>query len=243
LCLVALFLSGSTSAWAGGVLAVGSIFWVAVCVGSIKLRNGLIQFVVLGILGLGAGTYIVGSTVPDADLVRLIQDRSVARIQSEGILGDPAEQAALNVLRSNPMLLAFGSGLGGMSFYIKELGVLHSEFVLEPNTGVLRWVGSFGLVGLVVLGLSVARGASVLRSAVSCGGPDSVITLAVVGLAVVGQCLVFGTSFLWSVGLGSLAAAEASWFRYWAGTATASMGHSHRSLGLTDPSAPKQCEY
>jgi hypothetical protein len=195
-----LFLTTSTSAWAGAVFGALLFLFMAPRFG--LLRNA--QMVILGVTIL---TFVVGAAyfvLPKeqsfvSEINTMMEERSTQRLTAENAVSDMPEVAAISVLKHNPLMLITGAGLGGISFYIsKEIGV-SSAIILAPNNGILNRVCETGLIGLVLLVLALRRKLGALLSGSSSA---HAIQTSFIGIVVLGQCLIFGSPFLFSVALG-----------------------------------------
>jgi hypothetical protein len=149
--LAALFMTFSTSAWGGFVCMLLIAFWVT---------RGQFPWRFTGVLPpvfvLIAGMAILNSSgvLPEGiGVAPIIQSRTVER----KYLGDMPEIEAMKVLADRPHMIPFGTGLGGMSFYIAEnLGGSHIIFF--PNTGLLAYVCDMGVIGIALLFIALWGG-------------------------------------------------------------------------------------
>ncbi|MCC6587582.1 MAG: hypothetical protein IT168_12870 [Bryobacterales bacterium] len=202
--ILTLFLTASTSAW--GAALVSMLVFVYAVPPQRRTQVFIWGGIMWGLLMTSGSFDIVGAyRVADSITVSdVIVERTVSRIEDSGVLEDLPEQYALSVLRSDYWKTVFGVGLGGMSFYIAQELPFASEYILFPNNGLLGWICNVGIVGLVLLLLTVAPGVSVLQT----GCRDTYRRgLAFVGTVVLLQCLIHGGYFMWSIALGLLFAA------------------------------------
>ena len=197
---IALFLTASTSAWVGAALTILLFLFLAPRFG-ISRNLETVAVVVLVLFFVTGAAYIL---LPkdqsfSSNIGSIAQTRLGDRLNSENAVGDMPEVAAMSVLQHNPLMLITGAGLGGISFYIpQELGAT-ATLIYAPNNGLLNRLCETGLIGLALLWLALRRKLGILLSRSS---PSYAIQTSFIGLALLGQCFIFGSPFLWSVALG-----------------------------------------
>jgi hypothetical protein len=208
LLLLTLWLTGSTSAWAGAMLVLIFGLWL---IGRRGAHNLGVVFGTLALLALGAAAWlrVRGMSWQEItfQIVLPVQARFVDRLAEQGPLGETPEQLALDILKSNPSLALFGTGYGGISAHIAAALGGTSQFVLFPNNGLLGMVSNFGFVGLLMMLWSLRRGLRLAWRAKP-GQAGEAGAMAFVGSAALLQCLIFSQTWLLSWAFGFLLAAE-----------------------------------
>lgn len=146
-----LFLTFSTSAWAGFIGMIIIFLWTI----RKQLKNRLVRLS-MPMLALILGLAMADSSFFSQDnlsVSAMIKERTVMR----EYLADLSEIEAKRVLEDHPELFLSGTGLGGMSFFIAEnLG--GSDIILFPNTGLLAYVCNMGFIGISLLIFALWRG-------------------------------------------------------------------------------------
>lgn len=187
-----LWLTASTSAWAGAMSAVG--YAAAFRAG----RRRLLLKVVAGVFFVLATVNFTQSLGAPA-LRDVVEARWTSRIQEP--LNDASERLTLELLAQRPMSSICGFGLGGVSFYLAEALGGGQVLILAPNNGFLTLLTSVGVVGLALLSWIAFSSISVIvrtQLPVARG-------IGAVATAVLTQCLIFPQDWLFSVALGLLA--------------------------------------
>jgi hypothetical protein len=202
--IATLFATWSTSAWAGGALCV--LIYVATVVLRLnRHRVALLAMSVLAVLGLLVAQ--TGDQFAEAGtgIVSAGNERFRGRL-GRGPLEDFVEVISAQILTDNPLFVLTGCGLGGISFYIaQELGSTQQEVVLAPNNGLLSWISQVGVVGLLLLLVSVWPG---IRGLIFGTSPPQQRACAFVGLVCLMQMFIFsGGFYVFSVACGFLLAA------------------------------------
>lgn len=186
LSLITLFLTFSTSAWGGFVVMIVAALWTARRRLELRAFRVLVTLLLLSVVGLAVVKK--SGLVPEVDggISSLIRERTTGRV---GYLADLAEVQAQEVLAENPALLLFGTGLGGMSFYIADrMGGL--DIILFPNTGILAYLCDMGIVGIALLLWALRRGLRLCLFA-SPGIDGTAVALSFIGVACLMQSFIF----------------------------------------------------
>lgn len=189
--LIAVFSTFSTSAWAGLVGAMSISVWTS----RRKFRSRLTRFLGLVFVLISSLAFVsVTGLLPDEfGLASLVEERTVLR----EYLADLPEIEAKRVLNAHPEMLLWGTGLGGMTFYIAEnLG--GSDIVLFPNNGLLAYICDFGLIGIALLIFTLWGG---LRPTLSSGARVDADTRS---LSFIGTVCLMQT-FIFDAGIGLFA--------------------------------------
>lgn len=136
----------STSAFIGGVVVVGVLairFWKA---GMGQWAKGF-AVAMFAVAAWGALAPNLSETVP---LIEILKGRTIDRLSGGKGLSDPPVQASIEVMRENPRIFLFGTGLGGSSFEImKHLGPY--SYAYAPNIGMVFMLVEVGLLGTLLL--------------------------------------------------------------------------------------------
>lgn len=93
--------------------------------------------------------YFVLTEFSGIDLVDLMMNRTIERFDMNEI--DPPILAALSVIWNDPVVLFFGTGIGGGSFSIMEYLNTVYQYAFAPNVGMVLFLLEFGLVGSLLL--------------------------------------------------------------------------------------------
>lgn len=231
LCLTALWLTASTAGLIGlaaciGVIALAAVTWQ----GRLPRRISGLAAAAAGVLTLAAAI----SQLPGAaeyvrdDLPAIMQARVFERMEEadQGFAGSWAtmpEQVTFDILKARPRLALFGTGLGGMSYYIAEY-IGGSPFILFPNAGLLGLLANLGAAFLLLLFWVFHRPLQLLTQR---RGAAEVIPLRllVMGSVVWIQVFIFAGTALLAYGCGFLLAAE-----LWRRPKPAAAGNHYRSL-------------
>lgn len=192
LSLVALGLTYSSSAWVGLLIAF-----------VIYLRFSGFRFVKMlsACLILVAGFAVIFSLdllpLSGTDVLNIISERSTQRWggSTSEVLQDLPEVEAIEVLKKHPEMAIFGTGLGGMSFYIAQNLGGGQSIILFPNTGVLAFLCDIGIVGIGLLFVCLIKGIRPTID-VSRSYAPQVRSLSFVGATLFAQCFVFSGGLL-----------------------------------------------
>ena len=192
---LALWLTASTSAWVSAALAT---CWSGYVIFKIRrLETG-------GILFILAVLFLMVVLLPILPARTLSQIDDVFRLRVVQRLEDPLndlpEVLTKDVFYERPALMITGTGLGGISFYIAN-AIGGSPVVLFPNNGVLGLLSDCGLIGVLLL-LIVLRPALLRIFRATAHEDVEAQLLALVGLGMVIQCLIFPGEILWSMAIG-----------------------------------------
>lgn len=200
----ALWLTASTSAWGGALACLGvtAFYGLLTGAGETGNRQGL-SLAALGVLAACAVGVLF--LVYREDVADIYEQRWSSRVVDP--LSDAPEKTSLEVLADQPYLALWGTGLGGMSFYIARRSTELEHMIFFPNNGLLGFVCNVGAMGLILLFLSVQDG--LLAPFRGRGPAQAAQALAVVGLAALLQCFIFAGSWLMSAAIGCLLAAGA----------------------------------
>lgn len=201
--LIALLLTSSTSAWASALCMVGLSLYALPRWGGSAIMGvrGIVLVLVAGLAVTGVALLLF------PNMGEIVWYRFVERMQDP--VSDLPEVTALEVLKNNPSLAIFGTGLGGISFYIAEALGGEQTLILFPNNGLLGMVCNVGVVGVVLVVLSCWAGIWMLLFA-RVPADRSRGCVALVGLVLLVQCFILPQPYAFSAALGFLWAATRS---------------------------------
>jgi hypothetical protein len=214
LCLTALWLTASTAGLIGLALSAGVILLAALTwQGQVSRRITGLAVAAVGMLTLAAAL----SQLPGmaeyfrGELPTIVQARVFERMEEadQGFAGSWAtmpEQVTFDILKSRPRLALFGTGLGGISYYIAE-HIGGTPFILFPNAGLLGLLANLGAAFFLLLLWVFYRP---LRLMIRHRGAAEAapLRLLVVGSAIWIQIFIFAGTALLAFGCGFLLAAE-----------------------------------
>ena len=167
---------------------------------SIRCKRGLAPIVLLFLIVFAVGSIgSIGSIGSDGSaLIKLIEDRTVTRVSSEGqgVLED-FNVAILGFLENNPSWAITGTGLGNAHLYanayLPEDAVRYADgTAFVAKSGALRWVSEVGTMTLIMFIYWVYAG-PFLRLKRTCNVAGSRRICSVIGR------LLFPLFFLWVV--------------------------------------------
>lgn len=141
-CFVAAF---STSAYVGLLASVVGL----VALGFVRF-SGYVKIVVIALLSIGIVEFVLAyKDLPT--LTELFSLRFYDRIINvqKGAM-DPPVEAALQVLTTNPLVLLFGTGIGGGTFYLQDYLKTQFEYAFAPNIGGVHLLLEHGLIGTLL---------------------------------------------------------------------------------------------
>jgi hypothetical protein len=133
----------STSAYVGFVIAVTGLM----AIGGIG-RLKYVKYFFIAIILIFASDYVL-ITFGLPSLRELLSVRLLERIYENEI--DPPVEAAIEILANNDLILLFGAGFGGGTFYIQDRLASSFEYALTPNVGAVAILLEIGLVGTLLL--------------------------------------------------------------------------------------------
>lgn len=197
-----LWLTASTSAWAGSLVCLGLGIGVILTRGRLMVTEVVFVFLVAFIIFLSFNAIVDWNSFKET-YAEIINVRGIERIRDS--LGDLAEQVALELLLANPILAIFGVGLGGMSFYIAEYLGGNQFLILFPNNGLLGWICNIGVLGIILLLFAVWGGIRRLFSS-RLRKNEAITGIRLIGVATLIQCFIFPQTWLTSVAVGFLMA-------------------------------------
>lgn len=140
-----LLMAFSTSSYVG--LAIGLVALVARFPSAVTFAT--VRVVVVAIIAFMAWSAIYGDASA-AGLLELIRIRSIDRLTTEQAIADPPIAASLMVLRDDPFVALFGTGLGGSSFVVMRYFEI-SDTSFAPSVGMLLLLVETGAVGAFLL--------------------------------------------------------------------------------------------
>ncbi len=201
--LVALALTYSTTAWAGVLVAIA----VFIKLSGFRSANLLgAGFLIAALLSTMLSSGIL--TLSADEILGIVTLRTSDRLFGEAseLLEDLPEVETRKILAAHPEMLIFGTGLGGISFYIAENLGGGISTILFPNLGILGFICDLGLVGTAFLVFCLRRG---LRPVFSPSAPvfKPALVLSFLGVVLFVQCFIFGGGLL-PFALASLLASE-----------------------------------
>lgn len=137
ICFVGTF---ATSGFIGFMVAY-VLFWP---LGIVRLSSAIKMLSIVMIIIFGYG--YLSSVLGLPGLMDLMTLRTTDRL-SGGAEMDPPVAAAIEILSQDWLVLFFGTGIGGGSFYIMEFIGQIFEYALSPNIGFIALLLEFGLIG------------------------------------------------------------------------------------------------
>ena len=142
--LSALFLTYSTAGFIIAIIVIGCLLFLTQVNINKLFRQFFAAISVLAIIVL-LKMQIFSS------IVGLFEYRVNDRLEEESIAGY-AEEAALNVISKNPLVMIAGVGLGGSSFYVRaENSEQYAGYTAAPR-GIVGLILDQGLIGITLLG-------------------------------------------------------------------------------------------
>ena len=145
-------LTFSTAAFIG--LAIAVVILVVFVHRLQRYRRRFAQMLLIAALSLGAIQLLGQNSGGQFDLMGLIEDRSVVRVQDQWL--DRPEAAALNYLVfDRPDLSLFGVGLGMFNFHVP--GLFWSRGTEPIDSGWIVSLMDLGLVGTILLAIIIIR--------------------------------------------------------------------------------------
>jgi hypothetical protein len=150
LSLIGFLAAFSTSAIIGGAVAI------VVCtflLGTGRIRSAFVYVPALAALGITV--WLDLTHVQLQDFGSVFQARTTGRLE-EGAM-DPPVEASIQAFLQNPLIGAFGTGMGGSSFIVMKY--LHETFqyAYAPNIGIVLLLVELGTVGTVLLLFPIAQ--------------------------------------------------------------------------------------
>ncbi len=146
LSLLVLFLTLSTSSWAGFFCALALALYLAASQGKSHWLGAFTVFLLF--LGILMAVDSTGLLPEQVSLSSVFEKRWTERMEAP--LADMPVRETLKVLSAYPQFVFFGTGAGGMSFYIAEkLG--GQEIILAANIGWVNFLGDLGLAGILLM--------------------------------------------------------------------------------------------
>ncbi len=207
LAFIVLGLTYSTTAWAGGVMAVALALWVWRHYGTTWLSR-----LVIPILAVVWGLLILDSLgvlpLDHQDVTAIIWERSAqpwAQVASSGVQG-VEDIETRRMFFERPALFICGIGVGGIPFYLAKILGGNETHIMAPGTGYWGFICDMGVVGIILLFFCLLPGLrpTLLRLR-ECD--PAVRSLSYMGCVLLYQCFVF-TGGLLPFALGFLLAAE-----------------------------------
>lgn len=212
--IVVLWLTASTSAWIGVLVGATVIAWVHLN-HKIRLKR-IIGITDIVVISIGVSLLAIANAPALFNLLTSVtevwQERMVTRLNDP--LTDLAVDTAIKILSENSLMVLFGTGIGGMSFYIAEYIGGIQQLILFPNIGFIGIISDIGILGLGLLIVTHFGGIREVLSNVKHRVKTDInqakysVVVATVGLIVLLQCMSFGMNWLYSVAFGFLIAAE-----------------------------------
>lgn len=193
--LVVLLLTYSTVAITGALITMSLFLLLSIYYNKSGLWSFILWVSSLVVIIFILGTYnILGFGT--GSILEIFSERTIQSWQSILIFGpnDLPEVESLEVLKERPWLIWFGTGLGGISFYIAQnIGGL--DIILSPNTGLLSFICSIGIVGIVFM-IIVFKRSLLLPYTLTDSVEKEVRSLAFVGSCLFLQCFIFSAGIL-----------------------------------------------
>jgi len=193
--LVVLLLTYSTVAITGTLISISLFLLLSIY----NNKLGVWSFIVW-VFALGVGMFVLGKYnalgLGTGSLLEIFSERTIQSWQSILIFGpsDLPEVESLEILKERPWLIWFGTGLGGISFYIAQ-NIGGSDIILAPNTGLLSFICSIGIVGILFM-IIIFRRSLLLPFTLTDSVDKAVKSLAFVGLCLFLQCFIFSAGIL-----------------------------------------------
>lgn len=202
LSLLVLFLTLSTSSWAGFFCCLALALYLAASQGKSHWFGAFAVFLLfLGILMTVDSTGLLPEQV---SLSSVFEKRWTERMEDP--LADMPVKETFKVLSANTQFVLFGAGAGGMSFYIAEnLG--GREVILAATVGWVNFLGDLGLVGLFLMIAAILGGIRNLLFRRSTRDDVSQL-LSFMGCVFLCQYLISAPSWMLSVAFGFLLASQ-----------------------------------
>lgn len=206
--LIALGLTLATSAWISALL----VTFLFIFVNRRYFRTvGLILAMSLGVLVIFVAISQITGLLNLSSALERTNDiamlRSIDRLEDNAL--DTPEALALQVLRDRPYLSIFGTGLGGMSFYIADVSPVMQDIILFPNSGFIGFICNVGIVGLLAyIALCLSPWLRVASYRVR--RPDEQRVLSLIAGSAAMVTLIFGNSWIQCLAMGAALAANAS---------------------------------
>jgi len=145
LSLLVLILTLSTSGWGTFFFCLALMFFLSA---RQKKSGFLALFLILLLPGVLLTADSMGWLSEGISVKEVFEERWTQRMVNP--LNDAAVEETLDVLSNNPRFIPFGTGSGGMSFYIaRNLG--REDLILASTVGWVNYLGDIGLVGILLM--------------------------------------------------------------------------------------------
>ncbi len=146
LSILVLFLTLSTSGWGGFFCCLALVVYMVSTHGKTHWISAMVMIVFF--LGLLMAVDSSGLLPEEISLISVFEERWTERMENP--LADMPVQETIKVLSASPQFLLYGTGAGGMSFYIAEnLG--GREIILAATVGWVSILGDLGLAGILLM--------------------------------------------------------------------------------------------
>lgn len=142
-CFVGAF---ATSAFLGAAMC--AVVLVPFFANSRRNLTKLVKYFVLSVVAL-AIAFVGVKYLLNINFFDIIMLRTIGRIGEGGV--DAPIEAALHIIASSPMVLFFGTGIGGGSFEIMSYLKTVYQYALAPNVNMVLMLLEFGAVGTLLL--------------------------------------------------------------------------------------------
>ena len=129
-------------------IAFISVYVALVSLRLVRFSSMILSIPLLAILIVGSN-YIL-SILDLPTLIDLISIRTVERLGDDFAMDGPVE-IAIQIMSQEPLVLFFGTGIGGGSFRIMEFMREVFKYAYSPNIGLIALLFELGLVGTLLL--------------------------------------------------------------------------------------------